>query len=64
MRGLKTSTIVQHMSEAIKLGLPVDTDRLGVTERIVTMVTEAIRKPPINSGMSGVCKPLDRSSEL
>lgn len=50
MRGLKTSSIVSHLAEAIKHGLPVNIERLGVTSKIKEEIVSAIRAPPINSG--------------
>ena len=50
MRGLKTSTIVGHMARCIQAGLPVDIARLGLTDRMQAMITDVIRRPPINSG--------------
>ena len=49
-RGLQTSTIVSHLSEAIKEGLPVNIEKLGVTAQMTKMITNVIRAPPINSG--------------
>ena len=50
LRGLKTTTIVTHICEAIKVGLPVDIDRLGVTSHIRNLVTTTIRGDTIKSG--------------
>ncbi|ELU08558.1 hypothetical protein CAPTEDRAFT_162090 [Capitella teleta] len=52
IRGLKTSTIFNHLSEAIKIGLPLDIDRLGISARIIDLITNVIRQPPINSDIS------------
>ena len=49
-RTLKTSTIVNHLASCIDVGLPLDIARLGVTDSMITIVTNVIRKPPINSG--------------
>lgn len=49
-RGLKTSTILGHMAEAIKVGLPVDVHSLGVTDNIRNIVTKAIRGDKISNG--------------
>ncbi|XP_074659227.1 bifunctional 3'-5' exonuclease/ATP-dependent helicase WRN-like [Tubulanus polymorphus] len=51
-RGLKSSTLCNHLSEAIKIGLPVDIDRCGVTPDIRKQIETAIRAPPINSDIS------------
>ena len=50
LRGLKTGTIYTHLAECIEAGLPVNIDKLGVTNKIIEMVTDVVRKPPINSG--------------
>lgn len=52
-RGLKTSTVMSHMAEAVKVGLPVDVQSLGVTSSIQQLVTKAIRGDVIKSGMIG-----------
>ncbi|XP_005102149.1 Werner syndrome ATP-dependent helicase homolog isoform X2 [Aplysia californica] len=59
-RGLRTSSIVSHMCEALKKGLDVDTKRLGVTPRIEELVTSAIRAPPVNGGISSLTKIKDQ----
>ncbi|KAL5007810.1 hypothetical protein ScPMuIL_016616 [Solemya velum] len=55
-RGLKTSTVVTHMCEAIRNGLAVNVQRLGVTPQIEQMVTQAIRGPEIQSDISRLTK--------
>ncbi|XP_029831379.2 Werner syndrome ATP-dependent helicase [Ixodes scapularis] len=42
-RGLAVNTIITHLAEALKVGLPVDLESLGVTPRILEAVTEALR---------------------
>lgn len=42
-RGLAVNTIIAHLAEAIKVGLPVDLESVGVTPRILEAVTEALR---------------------
>lgn len=55
-RGLKTSTIMSHMAEAIKVGLPVDVELLGVTPHIKKLVTEAIRGDVVKSDTTSLSK--------
>ncbi|KAL3831994.1 hypothetical protein ACJMK2_023678 [Sinanodonta woodiana] len=55
-RGFKTSTIVSHLCEAIKVGLPVEVTRLGVTPQIQNLITDAIRGSKINSDISRLTK--------
>ncbi|KAK8756352.1 hypothetical protein V5799_000955 [Amblyomma americanum] len=43
-RGLAVTTIMGHLTEAIKVGLPVDLDSLGVTADILEAVTSAVAK--------------------
>ena len=43
--------MVSHLSEAAEAGLPLDIRRTGLTEATQKLITEAIRAPPINSGM-------------
>ena len=43
-RTLKTSTIVGHLGQCIVAGLPVDIARIGVSDKIITMITDVIRK--------------------
>ncbi|CAN7995034.1 unnamed protein product [Ixodes hexagonus] len=42
-RGLAVTTVVGHLAEAIKVGLPVDLESLGVTPKILEAVTGAVR---------------------
>ena len=48
------STVVNHLCEAIKVGLPVNVRRLGVTEEIEGTIINTIRKPPVNSGKKNI----------
>ncbi|KAH6924871.1 hypothetical protein HPB50_025769 [Hyalomma asiaticum] len=41
-RGLAVSTVIGHLTEAIKVGLPVDLESLGVTADILDAVTNAV----------------------
>ncbi|XP_041366268.1 Werner syndrome ATP-dependent helicase homolog [Gigantopelta aegis] len=59
-RGLKTSTIITHLCEALKAGLPVDMCRLGITEHIKQRITEVIRAPPVNSNIGSLTKIKDQ----
>ncbi|XP_050418072.2 bifunctional 3'-5' exonuclease/ATP-dependent helicase WRN [Patella vulgata] len=56
LRGFKTSTIISHLSDCLKIGLPVEIDKLGVTSSILQLVTKTIREPPINSVISSISK--------
>lgn len=49
-RGLKVSTIITHLCEALKVGLSVDVRQLGVTEKLENLISRAIWAPPINGG--------------
>lgn len=41
-RGLAVSTVIGHLTEAIKVGLPVELESLGVTTDILEAVTNAV----------------------
>lgn len=41
-RGLKVATILGHLAEAIKVGLPVDLESIGITDDILNEVTRAV----------------------
>ncbi|KAL1433647.1 hypothetical protein MTO96_012471 [Rhipicephalus appendiculatus] len=41
-RGLAVSTVIGHLAEAIKVGLPVELESLGVTSDILESVTNAV----------------------
>ncbi|GBN16085.1 Werner syndrome ATP-dependent helicase [Araneus ventricosus] len=51
-RGLSVNTIVNHMIEAIKVGLPVQLACFGVTQEIFDTISKVIRSPPINGDIS------------
>lgn len=55
-RGFKTSTIMSHMAEAVKVGLPVNVELLGVTPHIKKLVTEAIRGDVVKSVITRLTK--------
>nr|XP_022305498.1 Werner syndrome ATP-dependent helicase-like isoform X1 [Crassostrea virginica] len=52
LRGLKTTTVVSHLCEAIKNGLEVDPVRVGVTPQIDSLISKVIRGPTIMSVIS------------
>ncbi|CAG5125978.1 unnamed protein product [Candidula unifasciata] len=62
-RGLKVSTVVTHLCEAMKEGLNVDIRRLGVTEKMENLVTKAIWAPPVNGGINSLTKIKDQLPE-
>ncbi|KAK3085971.1 hypothetical protein FSP39_011454 [Pinctada imbricata] len=55
-RGLKTSTIVSHLCDAIKAGLEVDVKRLGITSSIQQQTTDIIRGPNIKSEIGSLTR--------
>ena len=50
VRGLKSSTIASHLSDCVRAGLPLNVERLGITEAMQQLVLDTVRAPPINSG--------------
>ncbi|TRY63315.1 hypothetical protein TCAL_03979 [Tigriopus californicus] len=50
-RGLKPSTIANHLSEAIKARLPVNIDKLGLDPRMRAKIEQIIFDPPIASNI-------------
>jgi len=64
LRGLNASTIGTHLSCAIKVGLPVAINRLGITDAMEKLITDTIRKPPINSGIYIFMSGFNLSSSL
>ncbi|XP_033762110.1 Werner syndrome ATP-dependent helicase-like [Pecten maximus] len=54
-RGFKTNTIISHLCEAVKIGLEVDIQKLGVNSRIEQLVTDTIRGP-LKSDISRLMK--------
>ncbi|CAC5417310.1 WRN [Mytilus coruscus] len=56
LRGLKTTTVVGHISDAMKAGLEADIHRLGVTKQMLNLITYAIRNPPIDSEIGRLTK--------
>lgn len=59
-RGLKTASVISHLSEALKEGLSVDIRRLGVTPHIEGLITEAVWAPPVNGVTSSLTKIKDQ----
>ena len=52
LRGLKPSSIVTHLCEAIKVGLTVELSRLGVDNALVDTVHRVVRSPAVKSDIS------------
>ncbi|GFY63030.1 werner syndrome ATP-dependent helicase [Trichonephila inaurata madagascariensis] len=51
-RGLSINTIISHMIEAVKIGLPASLSSFGVTKEIFDIVSNVIRSPPLNGDVS------------
>ncbi|OWK00220.1 WRN [Cervus elaphus hippelaphus] len=49
-RTLPLAAVGMHLSQAVKAGYPVDTERAGLTPEIQKIIADVIRNPPINSG--------------
>ncbi|XP_071101968.1 bifunctional 3'-5' exonuclease/ATP-dependent helicase WRN-like [Haliotis cracherodii] len=60
LRGFKTSTIVTHLCEALKVGLSVDVKRLGLVPQLLSKITDVIRRPPVNSCIGSLTKIKDQ----
>lgn len=56
LRGLKTGTIVAHLCEAIRVGLMVDTRKLGLTPDAETVIASTIQSPPINNQIGSLTR--------
>lgn len=52
LRGLQTSTVINHLCEAVRLGLSIDIRGLGVTPAFEALITDTILSPPVNSGQA------------
>ena len=50
-RALKSSTIITHLCEAIKIGLPVDFSCLNISDNVRETIENAIRSPAIDSNV-------------
>ncbi|XP_028921537.1 Werner syndrome ATP-dependent helicase isoform X3 [Ornithorhynchus anatinus] len=48
-RTLPLTVVGTHLSQAVKVGYPVDTERAGLTPEVQKIITDVIRNPPINS---------------
>ncbi|XP_043749878.1 Werner syndrome ATP-dependent helicase isoform X4 [Cervus elaphus] len=48
-RTLPLAAVGMHLSQAVKAGYPVDTERAGLTPEIQKIIADVIRNPPINS---------------
>ncbi|XP_065802648.1 bifunctional 3'-5' exonuclease/ATP-dependent helicase WRN isoform X3 [Muntiacus reevesi] len=48
-RTLPLAAVGMHLSQAVKAGYPVDTERAGLTPEIQEIIADVIRNPPINS---------------
>ncbi|XP_071952362.1 bifunctional 3'-5' exonuclease/ATP-dependent helicase WRN-like [Antedon mediterranea] len=48
-RGFKLSTIGGHIADALEAGHAVDIQRAGMTDKLLKLIEDAIRAPPINS---------------
>ncbi|XP_033114141.1 Werner syndrome ATP-dependent helicase homolog [Anneissia japonica] len=56
-RGFKVSTIGGHIADALEAGYPVDIKRAGMTEKLLKLIEDTIRAPPINSDIRHI-KPI------
>lgn len=56
-RNLARSTLINHLCDALKLGLPFDLPRAEVFDNIREKIIEVIRSPPINNNI-GKLKPI------
>ena len=43
--------MITHLSEALKEGLSVDIRKLGVTQQMERIITDAVWAPPVHGGM-------------
>ncbi|XP_071076279.1 bifunctional 3'-5' exonuclease/ATP-dependent helicase WRN isoform X2 [Desmodus rotundus] len=53
-RILPLATVGIHLSQAVKAGYPVDTERAGLTPEVQKIITDVIRNPPINSELNKI----------
>lgn len=56
-KNIARSTLIGHLTQALKLGLPFDLARAGVADDILQLITKVISSPPINSNV-GKLKPI------
>uniref|UniRef100_H2ZHZ6 DNA 3'-5' helicase n=1 Tax=Ciona savignyi TaxID=51511 RepID=H2ZHZ6_CIOSA len=59
-RGLQLSTLGTHLADAFTAGYPVSFRHLGITQDMLKLVEETIRKAPINSDVSRLVPIKDR----
>ncbi|KAM4708899.1 bifunctional 3'-5' exonuclease/ATP-dependent helicase WRN [Discoglossus pictus] len=52
VRGLSLVAVGMHLCQALKAGLPLNVQRVGLTPAIEKTITDVIKKPPINSDLS------------
>ncbi|KAK3913461.1 Werner syndrome ATP-dependent helicase [Frankliniella fusca] len=50
-KNIAKSTLIGHLTQALKLGLPLDLARAGVEDAVLKLITEVISSPPINSNV-------------
>ncbi|XP_057361150.1 bifunctional 3'-5' exonuclease/ATP-dependent helicase WRN isoform X3 [Manis pentadactyla] len=53
-RVLPISAVGMHLSQAVKAGYPLDTERAGLTAEVQKIIADVIRNPPINSDMTKI----------
>ncbi|XP_078004789.1 bifunctional 3'-5' exonuclease/ATP-dependent helicase WRN isoform X2 [Phascolarctos cinereus] len=51
-RTMPLPVVGSHLSQVVKAGYPLDLERAGLTPHVRKMITDVIRKPPINSDIS------------
>uniref|UniRef100_A0A4X2KTY2 DNA 3'-5' helicase n=1 Tax=Vombatus ursinus TaxID=29139 RepID=A0A4X2KTY2_VOMUR len=51
-RTMPLPVVGSHLSQAVKVGYPLDLERAGLTPHVRKIITDVIRKPPINSDIS------------
>ncbi|XP_078494279.1 bifunctional 3'-5' exonuclease/ATP-dependent helicase WRN isoform X1 [Ciona intestinalis] len=59
-RGLQISTLGTHLGDALSACYPVSFRHLGITEDLINLVEDTIRKPPINSDVCRLVPVKDR----
>ncbi|XP_039076810.1 Werner syndrome ATP-dependent helicase isoform X2 [Hyaena hyaena] len=53
-RILPLTEVGMHLSQAVKAGCPLDTERAGLTPEVQKMIADVIRNPPINSDINKI----------
>ncbi|GIY30862.1 DNA helicase [Caerostris extrusa] len=51
-RSLSINTVVNHMIEAIKIGLPASLSCFGMSQEIFDVISKVIQSPPLNGDVS------------